>query len=493
VTFQNFAKKQYHWFLCTLGYAVLIFSLFLRGQHRVHDSYLIEILGYESMFQDLFNQGFSLFYQGRVLSGWFYQILAQINPPPTLVLSLSVIASVLFLSLAVFFTLYMCYKYTNLGEKGIFAQVLAFLGTIALFFNLFTLEIFLFFENAVMTFSILCAVLAALFFLKSGWRNYIITLLLLLLSIFSYQAGIAYFLPLVVLFEGAKSGYAIKDTARKTLIAGLIYGLAMAANYTYILLVGPVDARFAGDADFLGNIMGMIAALISVISHNLRFFPRFGHFAFLAVFAILLITLNVKKPKRLLIQAISLIALSVAALIPHLPMGSFYVVPRSAVALGGLGGLMLILIALSAEQSKKLLLIPGILFLLVTSVIHIDAQQNNLTNNHLDHAEIHAIAQRIWEHEAAGGEEITVLHTIRGRPTSFYRPYLRSYGDLTIRVLSVDWMIRHMLQHHMHRSWDPSWAISYDDYLAHPLLETEVRSGTSRLLFDGNVLYLVIY
>ena len=111
----SFFKKQYTWLIFIIFYAILIFSPFLRGQQRVHDSFLVEIFGYRFMTDDIFDIGFSLFNQGRVFSGMFIIFLDFIDIGFDLAMGISVFLSLIFLSISSFIILYLLEKYAMLA------------------------------------------------------------------------------------------------------------------------------------------------------------------------------------------------------------------------------------------------------------------------------------------------------------------------------------------------------------------------------------------
>ncbi|MDR2166442.1 MAG: glucosyltransferase domain-containing protein [Clostridiales bacterium] len=419
-------------------------------------------------------------------------------------MALSTGASLIFLSLSVFLVMWILFKYAKLEERGILTQILAFIGVISLFFNLFLAETFMFFENAVMALGVLFCVIAACFFItKEGWRRYVYSLVFLILGFFSYQASMAYFIPLIILFSGIKYDWNLKTLAHRTIFSGLLYSAALLTNYFFILIVNAGGGRVAGGIDFADNVLRMILAFRRIISSSLGFTPRFVFFAALAVLFMIILYKGIKSKRiNCLIACIaSFAALAFAAMINHLPMTVFYVHPRSALALAGLGGLMIICMALMPRASPNFIAKPvaiaAFAFLMLISVIHIDAQRNSFANNLLDRVEISAIAQGIWTYEERTGITINLLQTIQGRPVMMHRPYFRDYMDVTVRALSVPWMVHPMISHYMGRMawpWESATHIPYSGFLDHvaPFCY-EMKIGENRLFFVEDILYLVIY
>ena len=497
MTLKEFARDKINWLVLIMFYALLVFSPFLRGQQRVHDSILVEFFGYRFMTDDLFGIGFSLFYQGRPFSGWFYLFLDFLNLPFNIAMGVSVFFSLVFLALSAFIVFFMLHKYTRLAEKGLFLQIIALLGCVSLFFNIFILDSFLFYENAIMSLGVLFGVLAVLNFVKFTKKGYIWAVVFLILGIFSYQASIAYFIPLVVLFIACRVSFCPKKTLKFTVLAGAFYAFAMFLNFLYLLLLVPADARFGDFAtiDFIANARGIIRQSISIFSNLLGFLPRFSFFVMLlGLFALATKSIfDGKWASKLFVLGLAAVGFVFAAMIFHLPIGVFYVLPRSAVSLAGFGGLILIFFSIVAKNAKKWAVLGAAVFVLIISASIIDAQMNNFANNRLEQVEVAMLAQQIWQYEQKSNQQIEYLHTIMGIPNNHFRPNLRHYQDVTIRLLSLNWMVRPLLENHMNRSWQPDWSVSYADFMAMSERENEIRLGENRLLFVENRLYLVIY
>lgn len=497
MSFVQFFKRYYYWLLLAILYAFIVFSPFLRGVQRVHDSYLIEIFGYAFLTHGIQDVSIdALTSQGRPFSSLFYRALTAINPPQTLIMSFSVLFSLIFFAFCSFLTMYMLHKYNVIKDSKVIA-IIAFFGSISLFFNMFILDSFLFYENWIMSAGSLFTVLAILFFLKQGVVNYMASFILLLFGVFSYQASVAYFMPIIVLFLVAKHSSDFKQIVKYIFLAAAMYAAALLANYGFILIVDSQDVRVMGEIDFIANLRSIWQYIGYVLKSAMGFTTDYVFALFLCVFFVIIIVHNVKNKlyTKLLLLIFAAICLVVAAMLPHLPMAVFYVMPRSAVSFAGIAGLLILCIVLSIKEKQRYIMLVMVfcgIFVIFIASIKLDAQKNNYANNMLDMQEISNIAMRILEYERTTGIDIIYMHTIMSTQATSFRSELNNYHDITIRILSVPWMIRPLINNYLGRYFEADWSISYYQYLNHDMLDHEMVFNYKRMLFVEDRLYLVI-
>jgi len=478
-------------FVAFLLYGALVFAPFLRGEQRVHDSFLVEhYAGYERMIRGLFSQG-------RVLSSWLYQVLHVFNPSHTLTMRLSVAASLVFLSLAAYIVFRLLRQYAvSTEEKG--GYVFAALGALMLCFNLFIAESMLFFENAVMSLGILLAVLAVALFLRGGRKHCLLGLLALVLSVFSYQPSSVFFPPLIVLFLGARYHAEWWKFFRRVCLAVLMYAAAVFSNVAFLLLYSS-DVRFASDVRIWDNMRHAVGALRLFFLNQFGFFRDYMFLLFLAIFfAVLIFTCHRQRMYRaLFVSILSVFALLATTVALHLPIASdlWYIAPRSAVAVAGIGGLLLLAIALFAKRIRLPILAIALIFTLLLSQKQMDIQRNTYANNQMDMQELAQIADTIRAYEAYHGiyiQEIFFSHDI---PQTWQREGLRHYQDLTIRMLQIPWMPEPLLRISL---GDHITVVHMYDVLTPAEIEQLAAARQShwftggRLVFDGERVYLFL-
>jgi len=478
-------------FVVFLLYSALVFGSFLRGEQRVHDSFLVEhYAGYERMISGLFSQG-------RLLSSWFYQVLHFFNPPYTLTMRLSVAASLVFLSLSAYIVFRLVRQYAvSTEEKS--GYVFAALGALMLCFNLFIAESMLFFENAIMSLGILLAIVALVLFLRGGRKHYLLGFLALILSVFSYQPSSVFFPPLAVLFFGARYHTDLRQFFRRICLAAFLYAIAVFSNVMFLFLRS-IDVRFAGDLRLSDNIRYTADALGQFFLNQFGFFRDYVFLLFLILFfgILILICLRQQMVRALFVSILSLVTLLAATMALHLPVASdsWYIAPRSAVALGSLGGLLLLAIALFARRIKRPILIAALLFTLLLSQKQIDIQQNTYANNQMDLQELAHIVDTIRAYEAYHGIRVTRIYFGYDVPQVWQRESLRHYQDLTIRMLQIPWMPEPLLQ--INLGHDVT-VLYIRDHLSPEKIEQVTADRQSHwftgggLVFDGETVYLFL-
>ena len=481
--------KAYPVLAAFLFYSFIVFGPFLSGLQRVHDSYLVERFGgYGFMANMLFNQG-------RVLSSWYYRVLLFLGPPYNGAMAVSVGLSLIFLSIAAYIVFCQVRKFAP-PETCRNHYVFAAMGSGMIFFNVFIAESMIFFENAIMSLGILLAVLASDLFLRGGRKGYLGSLICLIVSMFSYQASSVFFPPLVILFLGAKYKEQLSLLLRKISFAALIYGAALLVNFIFLLLVSD-DVRFAGEVNLLWNIYRSLLSFLWFGLNNFGFMPDFVFSLFLLAFlGILIYTCRKRKEfKLLLISLIAFIAVFATNFLLLLPMASddWYILPRSAVAMAGIGGFMIISIALCAKKIHKSTLLLTAVFVLMVSHVQLDIQRNNYANNQLDMQELHQIVETIRAYETYHGLEVNRVLFAYETPREWQRETLSHYNDLTVRILRVSWMPEPLLWRYFGRDLvvlPMSEALSQE--------EMERISGkreshwftNGRLVFEGGSVYI---
>ena len=478
-------------FAVFLLYSVLVFGPFLRGEQRVHDSFLVEhYAGYERMISGLFSQG-------RLISAWFYQVLHFFNPPYTLTMGLSVAVSLVFLSLSAYIVFRLVCQYAvSTEEKS--GYVFAALGALMLCFNLFIAESMLFFENVIMSLGILLAIVALALFLRGGRKHCLLGLLALIFSVFSYQPSSVFFPPLVVLFLGARYQPDLRQFFRRSCLAALAYAIAVLSNVMFLLLRS-TDVRFAGSLRISDNIRHGANALEQFFLNQFGFFRDYVFLLFLISFfgVLILICLRQQMNRALFVSILSVFALLATTMALHLPVASdsWYIAPRSAVAMGGIGGLLLLAIALFARRIKTPMLILALLFTLLLSQKQIDIQQNTYANNQMDLQELSQIVDTIRAYEAYHSIRVTRIYFSYDNPQAWQRESLRNYHDLTVRMLQIPWMPEPLLQINLGRDVT---VLYMDDNLSPEEIKqiTADRQNfwftSGGLVFDGETVYLFL-
>ena len=473
---------EHKWFFLILTASALVFMPFL-GEHWVHDSYLVARYGYNYMAPRLFNQG-------RVLSSIYLRGLNILNMPFVPAMTLSVSLSIIILSLAS----YNVFKAAK--ESGVYGKLtgaLALIGSAGIFFNLFVADTLMFIENATMSLGVLFAVLAARYAIRT---KYVRSAILALLCVFSYQAVIAYYLPIVLLFPEKqellpKHGLGTDENeinvfklssliclvkrffasflqyARCKILPVAIYALVLASNYAFTRFVSS-DARVAGSVSIRENVRSCYLAAVDFARDTMQMTPKYLYFAFLCAFSVLIIlaALKIRSIWPIIRSVFGGGALIICALLPHVMMSYFYVMPRSAVALPGIGGLLIVAVSLSEvnKKSKRLdamrkkphnpirwkalsivSIVIAVAYTITISTVQLDMQLSSIRNNRLDAAETEEAAEIIREYEANSGLKITHIYVLRDSSTVFTRPGVRNYRDLTVRAMSVSWMVPPLL------------------------------------------------
>jgi len=485
--------KDYKVFVACVFYSALVFYPFLTGRQRVHDSYLVEMYaGYRFMINGLFNQG-------RVISSWFYRVLLFFNPPYTLAMAVSVGASLVFLSMAAYIVFCLVRRYGDVTSRN--AYVLAALGALMIFFNVFLLETMLFFENAVMSFGILMAVAAVALALWGGVKGYVLSLICMVISVFCYQPATAFFPPLIALFGGAASnveitfGSKVVRFMKYAVPAAVVYIVALLSNVIFLQVIPGGDGRFYGETRIFDNISHSITASRYFLQNNWGFLPNYVFSLFLLIFVVALAIYTLRKKNYFALAScvIAFLLIFVASFVILLPMATdrWYIFPRSGVALAGIGGLIIVAIALYAKRINRAVLIAAALFVLIISQRQIDIQINSYANQHLDMMELNVIANKLRDYEEHYGITIQRIYIGYDTPMVWFRSQLNNYNDLTISMWHVSWMPGPFLSYQLGRPFTVLHMTPYDMERIASYRQAHWFTG-GRMVFDGETVYLIL-
>ena len=495
--------KKHKLFFLYLLYGLIVFAPFLSGRQRTHDSYLVEIYtGYFYMVARLFEQG-------RVFSSWFYSILHVLNTPTNLTMALSTFASILFLSSAS----YIVYRAVSsrVKVKNTLSSVITALGAGMLFFNLFVLEFMIFYENAIMSLGVFFAVLTAVWVICGTRKGYLLAFTFLLISVFAYQPTTAFFPPLALLFTGIEIEHAstkmpMQRFTEKLLLfckkitpAVLIYTLALFCNVVFLQTFGSGDSRFAGEINLLQNIRHSFFAVLRFFYNQLGTMPPYLFFLFLLVLFLVFFTTALKN-KHIFPIFISLLSFSflfISTLFILLPTASMFwhVALRSGMPMAGIGGLLLLFIALwglpAQKHLQRITLGIMILFSLFIAQRQIEAQVDHFANRHMDMQELALIGDTIRAYEAYHG--ITVTHISFGyeEPITWHRANLNRFGDLTLSMWQVEWMPPAFLEDYLGRALLVT-VLTHDELKEMIAIRQEHWFTRGRIWFDGDTVYLVL-
>lgn len=478
-------RKKLTPFWISVLLAFLVFSPFL-GEHWTHDSYMISQRGYDYSIEGLFNQG-------RVFSSYFLRLLEAVHMPCGVALTLSVGISLVVLCLASYIVYRMTVEYSIIDESNHLRYFAAVIASTGIFLNLFVIDTFLFYESAIMSLGALCAALSARFFLRGRWRDYICSILLLIAAVFCYQADIAYFLPIVILFLFAKrEGF--EPTLKRFLLAVIFCAIAMLLNYVFLRITASDDKRVVGDLSFQYNIKQCILTFRDFLVDTLKFTPKYVYFGFGVCFGALFIydAIRRKSFSQFIPVVLALVSLAGGSMLVHLPMTYFYVMPRSAVALAGLVPIAALGTVIYTKHGDKLLIALCIVFSLFISQRQIDAQKNNYAANKLDDAELTLISDIVLNYEKKTGIEIKKLYFTDDPHPQYHRKNIGNYGDVTIRILAVPWVVHSRIETYLKRQLEAETMSKEDRSRLYSDNDWD-RFNPEQIVFEGDAMYICNY
>jgi hypothetical protein len=383
-------------------------------------------------------------------------------------------------------------------------HIIAAIGALMLFINVFVLETMLFYEGWIMSLGVLAAVFAAIWTVRGGRRGLLFGIGFMMLSVFSYQSSAAYFPPLVILFlfrtEDDKKR--VISFLNKAIIAAGIFTLAVLANMLYMRIVGS-DTRLAGDTRLTENFSLSVKTLADFLRNCFGFMPNYLFLVFIIIFIASVVFYGVRA-KRYFLMITTLLAFVVSLVIIFVMMlpvttTSWYVFPRSGTVLAGSGGVLILAMAILANKNRcKVMekvtvgvIVTATVFALIISQRQIDIQQNHYAARQLDMMELAYMVDTIRAYENYYGIIVSQIYFGYDHPLEWFRPQLNNYNDLTLSLWHVPWLPKHFFAKYL---GIPASDRPIDNYKFDPNGSTRYVHWFTRgrIVFDNDIVYIVI-
>ncbi len=165
---------------------------------------------------------------GRIFSWIYFELIAELNFNTICVLK--TFFSIIISSFCILITYS---KFITYFKKNIKNIIIIYLLSFICIINPFSIELFYFIESPIMWLSILTSIFASILFISNYKYKYILSVLLLIFTIFSYQPNINIFICyslFLILFEQDN----IKKCFKMTVLCGIEYGIVAFINLIFI-------------------------------------------------------------------------------------------------------------------------------------------------------------------------------------------------------------------------------------------------------------------
>ena len=353
---------------------------------------------------------------GRLLLVFIWHLLEIIKLDHNVLSVLSVILSNLFLSLSVI-TVYNSFKkYINEDY-----HLLLLLSSLLIIYNPFIQEIFIFEESFLMCLAIYLTILASL---KCFNKDYVLSIILLLVVSNLYQGALCYFPPFVMMLSFVSNSNLsvieyFKKNKKEILSYILVYVISLVLSYISLILISNIFNlnKHIGNIDLYSNVFLSISYLIKTITNMFNQYD--GIIYLLSIFFIItilyLLTTKNNKIYSLAYVTLMILICMFIPLLPNLVMkkGTFYLFPRMILPYGSLLGFISIFILLYKNEIKnsKNYLLSFFSIILVLNSIYIVINNKHFYDTYKENTKVvNNIKNSIDDYELRTNNKVKIVY-----------------------------------------------------------------------------------
>ena len=487
-------KKKILLFIAIFSVGIIVTYPAFAPSHAL-DSYCTIYNGYTET-ADWFLQN------GRVFSALLIYFYNLVSLPVDSMNFVTMFFFNLFLTLAIL-KLYLVF---SKNRENKIVRVILLVSTFMLFYGPLITEVLLLNEAMIFALGILLAIVSALKLANGGIKNYILSLILMILGVTCYQ-GIAcyFFLILLLILMSLKIDYKEKfvNLFKKIGIGIIIYimsfltslGIVQVANYIF----GTEASKF-GSFNIISNLVLVFTDLLPSSLKSLFGFINVKYYYILVfIMVILIIYLFIKSDNKVIKGILFvgvLFSLIIMPFVPNFVMStdSNYTASRMALTLGILPSAFTLYVLFNYEINIKWQYAFGILVLLFTLISVYSIHQNlmiNFKRYKQDVSYINSIVQRIGWYEAESDNTVKTIYYAPDTDVSYYYSFGNANGA-NIRLLAVNWALDCAFPVYTSNKYEFK-PMSDEDYNKYFKGKNYDKFDKRQLVFENDTLYLLLY
>ena len=176
------------------------------------------------------------------------------------------------------------YKMYKIIRYDINNKILAVITSILIIINLFSLELFMYFEKGILALSILLNILAIeklIKYFEGNKKNLIYVFIFMLLANCAYQGTVALFVSLGVIYI-LKYSKNIKKFIKNNIIVALLYAIPALINVISIKVLFATE-RVGSEAGIINSIIDIIQNLPNILISTHGIVPKYLFFIFICL------------------------------------------------------------------------------------------------------------------------------------------------------------------------------------------------------------------
>lgn len=437
---------------------------------------------------------------GRYITAIFWAILMGIlNLSFNSSYFISYIIGILCFSIS----LYKMYKIIRFDMKN---KILAVITAILIIINIFSLELFMYFEKSILALSILLNVLAIeklIKFFEGNKKSLIYVFIYMLLANSAYQGTVALFVSLGVIYI-LKYSKNIKEFIKNNIIVALLYAIPALINLISIKIFFATE-RLGSKAGIVNSIIDIIQNLPNILISTHGIIPKYLFFIFICLILLVYIIRCIREKLDVKIILLNILkyayvglAIIFATVAPQALQNEVYMVPRDTYAAASMAGIFILCMSVfNKNENTKIYdnILIGI------SVIFIFIQYINFQNITIDHYRMNymdsqiatQIAEEITNYEKETGLKIEKIVCYQDKDPAWQYGGLRVIGDANTRAFYPEWSRVNIIKMKLNRYDIESSQNENQEYVDKFKQESWSYYSNEQLIFDGNVLHLCCF
>ena len=392
-------------------------------------------------------------------------------------------------------------KEENKVIKGII-----FICTFMLFYGPLITEVIFLNEAMILALGILFVTLSAWRLSLGGIKNYIISLILMILGVTCYQGIACYFfiiLFLILMRDKIESKEDMIEFLKKLGIGLLVYGISVLTSLGIVQLISNAFSEAVpklGDFIIINNLIKIFTDLLPNSLKTLFGFVSVKYYYLLCVILLVIIVyLFVKNDYKLIKIALLLgvlIAIIIVPFAPNLVMAesSNYTAARMALPLGIIPSVLGLYILFNFDFDIKLKYFVGVVVLMFMVISAYSIHQNTMISFRRykeDVKYINSITERINWYEAESDNEVKTIYYAPDTSVNYYYSFGNANGA-NIRLLAVDWALDCAFPAYTYNKYKFE-KMSDEDYEKYFKDKNYDEFDREQLVFEGDTLYLLLY
>ena len=398
------------------------------------------------------------------------------------------------------------YKMYKIIRYDINNKILAVITSILIIINLFSLELFMYFEKGILALSILLNILAIeklIKYFEGNKKNLIYVFIFMLLANCAYQGTVALFVSLGVIYI-LKYSKNIKKFIKNNIIVALLYAIPALINVISIKVLFATE-RVGSEAGIINSIIDIIQNLPNILISTHGIVPKYLFFIFICLIILVYIIKCINEKlnvKIILLDILKYIyvgcAIVFATVAPQALQNEVYMVPRDTYAAASMAGIFILCMNVfnkndSSKIYNNIIIGMSMIFIIIQYINFQNITIDHYRMNYMDSQIAMQIAEEITSYEEETGQKIEKIVCYQDKDPAWQYGGLRVIGDANTRAFYPEWSRVNIIKTKLNRYDIESSQNENQEYVEKFKQESWSYYSNEQLIFDGNVLHLCCF